>query len=78
MSIFVLTGRHLSWLACLLLAVQGPTVSVYGAEGLSSSVKSELLDLSRAFRSLVEQYRNGNLTRTLVPCDRCQANLQRE
>jgi hypothetical protein len=26
----------------------------------------------------VEQYRNGNLTRTLVPCDRCQATLPRE
>jgi len=66
MSIFVLTGRHLSWLACLLLAFQGPTVSVYGAEELSSSVKSELLDLSRAFRSLDQSYQYRGMSSRLA------------
>jgi len=66
MSTFVFTGRHLSWLACLLLALQGPTVHVYGAEELSSSVKSELLDLSRAFRAIDQSYQYRGMSSRLA------------
>lgn len=66
MSIFVVTGRHLSWLACLLMAPGGPSVPVCHADDLASSVNSELLDLARAFRSLDQSYQYRGMSSRLA------------
>ena len=59
MSASTLTGRHLSWLAGMLLVLNGSAASVCVAGDLPLAVNSELLDLAKAFRSLdqSDQYR---------------------
>jgi hypothetical protein len=56
MGISCKTGWHLSWLACLLLVCFGPGAKSASADELSNSVTSELLNLSRAFRSLDQSF----------------------
>ncbi len=56
MGTYFKKGRHLSWLACLLLVCDGPDTKSASADELSNSVPSELLDLSLAFRSLDQSF----------------------
>ena len=66
MGIYFKTGRHLSWLACLLLVCDGPDTKSASADELSNSVTSELLDLSRAFRSLDQSFQYRGMSSRLV------------
>lgn len=66
MRIFVETGRHLSWLACLLLVSCGPNTKSASADELSRSVTSELLNLSRAFRSLDQSFQYRGMSSRLA------------
>lgn len=66
MSTFRVTGRHLSWLACLLLAPGGRAFDVCRADDLMSSVNSESRDLARAFRGLDQSYQYRGMSSRLA------------
>jgi|GEM_PF-2655673 len=66
MTISVLTGRHLSWLACSLLVLNGSATGVCVADDVSTSVNSELLNLARAFRSLDQSYQYRGMSSRLA------------
>ena len=66
MSTSSLKGRHLSWLAGLLLVLNGSAASVCIADDLPSAVNSELLDLARAFRSLDQSYQYRGMSSRLA------------
>ena len=66
MGTYVETGRHLSWLACLLLVCFGPDTMSASADELSNSVTSELLNLSRAFRSLDQSFQYRGMSSRLA------------
>ena len=66
MGISYKTGRHLSWLACLLLVCFGPDAKSASADELSNSVTSELLNLSRAFRSLDQSFQYRGMSSRLA------------
>lgn len=66
MGIYFETGRHLSWLACLLLVCFGPDTRSASADELSNSVTSELLNLSRAFRSLDQSFQYRGMSSRLA------------
>ena len=66
MGIYFKTGRHLSWLACLLLVCDGPDTRSASADELSDSVTSELHNLSRAFRSLDQSFQYRGMSSRLA------------
>ncbi len=66
MSISTFTGRHLSWLAGMLLVLNGSAAGVCVADELPSAVNSELLDLARAFRSLDQSYQYRGMSSRLA------------
>jgi hypothetical protein len=66
MSTSTFTGRHLSWLAGMLLVLNGSAASVCVADDLPSAVNSELLDLARAFRSLDQSYQYRGMSSRLA------------
>jgi len=66
MTISVLTGRHLSWLACSLLVLNGSATGVCVADDVSTSVNSERLNLARAFRSLDQSYQYRGMSSRLA------------
>lgn len=66
MGISYLTGRHLSWLACLLLVCFRLGAKSASADELSNSVTSELLNLSRAFRSLDQSFQYRGMSSRLA------------
>lgn len=66
MSISTFTGRHLSWLAGMLLVLNGSAANVCVADDLSSAVNSELLDLAKAFRSLDQSYQYRGMSSRLA------------
>ena len=66
MSTFLLTGWHVSWLACLLLAPDARVVSVCKADDLVSSVNSESLNLVKAFRGLDQSYQCRGMSSRLA------------
>ncbi len=66
MSISTFTGRHLSWLAGMLLVLNGSAGGVCVADDLPSAVNSELLDLAKAFRSLDQSYQYRGMSSRLA------------
>ena len=66
MGVYCKTGRHLSWLSCLLLVFFGPDAKSASADELSNSVTSELLNLSRAFRSLDQSFQYRGMSSRLA------------
>ncbi len=66
MGTYFETGRHLSWLACLLLVCFGPDTRSASADELSNSLTSELLNLSRAFRSLDQSFQYRGMSSRLA------------
>ncbi len=56
MSTSVMTGRHLSWLACSLLILGGAAGNDSRADDLPSAINGEFADLARAFRGLDQSY----------------------
>ena len=66
MGISFKTGRQLSWLACLLLVCFGPGAKSASADELSNSETSELLNLSRAFRSLDQSFQYRGMSSRLA------------
>ncbi len=66
MSISTFTGRHLAWLAGMLLVLHGSAANVSVADDLSSAVNSELLNLSKAFRSLDQSYQYRGMSSRLA------------
>lgn len=66
MSTFRVTGRHLSWLACVLLAPGGRAFDVCRADDLMSPVNSESRDLAGAFRGLDQSYQYRGMSSRLA------------
>ena len=66
MSVSILTGRHLSWLACSLLVLNGPANRVCMADDLPTTVSSELSDLAKAFRGLDKSFQYRGMSSRLA------------
>ena len=66
MSISTFIGRHMSWLAGMVLVLNGSAARVCVADDLPSAVNSQLLDLAKAFRSLDQSYQYRGMSSRLA------------
>lgn len=66
MSNSSLTGQHLSWLAVLLLVLNGSATLVCVADDLPSTVNPEVQEMAKAFRSLDQSYQYRGMSSRLA------------